>query len=308
MCRLLSSMVLGSTPFLAATEQVGICDTSEGATSLLSAAPIRSTASQIGHFEEHGEWHESNIWCDWLGDFIVTRLWNLTANATYTSQNVVDEFEDNFAPEVTKMPGFRAYLGLPLKTLEFSFFFNVFSSAATAAVAQLAAANFVKNGVLHDQIVPVLFTEGQITMQLVKRGLCSGKTPPKLENSALFIQAWRVQELRWDRHLSTQAILKEVATGFGKVVSDYSGFKMLVGAAVEDDGVEYAFLIGIFETNYQAKFAASQIEDFIRGKGVLGKLAKAWSSKGAANLEVEEMGKVDFSFLNESSDTDGKSS
>ena len=41
--------------------------------------------------------------------YIVTRLWNIDPSFNFTDQDVIDEFDNGFAPVVAHMPGFQRY-------------------------------------------------------------------------------------------------------------------------------------------------------------------------------------------------------
>eukprot|EP01084_Bolivina_argentea_P172909 299492_1 len=95
------------------------------------------------------------------GKYLSTRLWKMTQGATLTPQDVVDEFESGFAPEIQKADGFLEYGGAVVDASE-TFFYNVFDTATQAAAANTAAATFKAGGVLSDQIEKVVFTQGLI--------------------------------------------------------------------------------------------------------------------------------------------------
>jgi hypothetical protein len=85
-----------------------------------------------------------------------TRLWELTPNATINSTDVLNTFKTEFAPVISKEPGFREYAGILLAD-NLIFFYNVFETPEGGTNANLKAADFVATGTLHGQIQKVDF-------------------------------------------------------------------------------------------------------------------------------------------------------
>jgi len=241
--------------------------------------------------------HASNVWCSWKSRFIVTRLWTVLDPKNFSSQQVVDEFRNDFAPIVTNLTGFLAYLGTPLKNKKRAFFANVFEDQDTAAAAQHAAVKFVQEGVLNDKIERFLFTEGQIAFQIVHPLLCSGWFPPALKGKGISVQTWERQQVS---PLSTRRIVEVIQAGFGQVVRGYPGFKMYVGSVVEDSGKELVFLLSIFDDQKEAQFASFQATKFVYGRGEWAGSPFAQSLKGAVKFVNQETGDFDFGFLEKS--------
>lgn len=90
----------------------------------------------------------------------VTRLWNII-DPSMTDQDVIDEFNEGFAPIVTHMEGFQRYTASSTGNSTTVFFLNEFATKEEAHVAQEAAKEFVANGKLNGKISPNIFTEAK---------------------------------------------------------------------------------------------------------------------------------------------------
>lgn len=90
----------------------------------------------------------------------VTRLWNII-DPSMTDQDVIDEFNEGFAPIVTHMEGFQRYTASSTGNSTTVFFLNEFATKEEAHVAQVAAKEFVANGRLNGKISPNIFTEAK---------------------------------------------------------------------------------------------------------------------------------------------------
>ena len=90
----------------------------------------------------------------------VTRLWNIV-DPSWTDQDVINEFNDGFAPKVTHLPGFQRYMASSTGNSTTVFFLNQFDTQEEAHAAQEAAKEFVAKGMLNGKITPNIFTEAQ---------------------------------------------------------------------------------------------------------------------------------------------------
>jgi hypothetical protein len=246
----------------------------------------KADSKQSGH-----SYDEDSAVCNWVDQFIVTRLW--TVLEPQTSKNVVKEFKEGFAPVVTKIPGFLAYLGATTDLPDRSFFANVFQTLEGALAAQEGAQEFVANGELNGTIEPFLFTTGQIKFQFTSHRLCKMKWP-MLKGKWLSIRTWRPEE-----NSSAQQILDIFEAGFGPVVSQFRGFNMYLGAKVQNmtTGESFAFFLNIFDTEHQAEFANAQAVAFADGEGKY-----AWQPCGGlvaerATLINAQTAKLRFAFV-----------
>ena len=264
----------------------------------------------------------------------MTRLWRDLDPATYSTQQVSDEFENNFEPLVTGLPGFRAYIGAPTLNVSLVFFANVFETEDKATAAQVGAAEFMRNGVLRDKIVPYLFTQvsrhescgrararargtwvrptptdsrrhprlvqGVIRFQFLRGNLC-GSAPDLLKSMYLSLRAWLPQP-----NSSAREIVDIFEKGFAPVVQRYPGFQVYLGADVVGSdsseltsGVEeLAFFLNVFETADQAAYANRQAVAFVRGTGQFAApetLGGVLSRK--ATLLSKEAAHLDFAFF-----------
>ena len=93
--------------------------------------------------------------------YLITRNWNIISN-NWTDQDVIDEFQNGFAPEVTRMDGFRRYTAAKTGNASTVFFMNIFDTIEHATAAQEAAKTFVTEGNLQGNISPNKFTQDRI--------------------------------------------------------------------------------------------------------------------------------------------------
>lgn len=96
--------------------------------------------------------------CQPTEGYLVTRLWTIV-DANMTDQDVIDEFNDGFAPVVTLMEGFQRYTAAKTGNASTVFFMNAFDTEEHAHEAQEAAKSFVEDGRLNGAITPNQFTE-----------------------------------------------------------------------------------------------------------------------------------------------------
>ena len=101
---------------------------------------------------------EPTCTCQPTDGYLVTRLWTIV-DANLTDQDVIDEFNEGFAPIVTHMEGFHRYTAAKTGNSSTVFFMNSFDTEENAQEAQEAAKSFVKDGRLNGAITPNQFTE-----------------------------------------------------------------------------------------------------------------------------------------------------
>ncbi|KAL7457580.1 hypothetical protein ACHAWC_010616 [Mediolabrus comicus] len=99
--------------------------------------------------------------------YLVTRLWNIAPSSNFTPIDVINEFDNGFAPLVTSMPGFQRYTASYTGNESTVFFMNSFDTAEHARYAQVAAKDFVENGTLNGVITPNIFTEDKVLVGFV---------------------------------------------------------------------------------------------------------------------------------------------
>lgn len=97
----------------------------------------------------------------------VTTLWNIVDPSTMSNQDVINEFNNGFAPLVTNMPGFQRYTSSFTggnNSTNTVFFLNQFDTQEQAHAAQEAAKEFVANNPMlnNGTITPNIFTEIQV--------------------------------------------------------------------------------------------------------------------------------------------------
>lgn len=208
---------------------------------------------------------------------IVTRLWTLVEDANMTTQQVSDEFERGFAPQVVVLPGFRQYLGSPLLTdTELVFFFNVFETREEALTAQNMAAAFKADGVLNDQIEPVQFEEGVYSF-LYTSNNCGG-----LGSQYLVTRLWRLTN---DSTITQADVADEFESGYAPDVTSRAGFLAYGGVLL--DSAELIFFYNVFTTQQGAAEANAGAADFVAGGILNGQIEK---------VQFEE-GYIDFHFV-----------
>ncbi len=114
---------------------------------------------------------ETTCDCQPLGppneSYLVTRLWNIAPSSNFTPIDVINEFDNGFAPLVTSMPGFQRYTASYTGNESTVFFMNSFDTAVHARYAQVAARDFVSNGTLNGVITPNIFTEDRVLVGFV---------------------------------------------------------------------------------------------------------------------------------------------
>jgi hypothetical protein len=98
--------------------------------------------------------------CQPTTGFLVTRLWDISGN--FTAQDVIDEFNEGFAPIVTHIDGFYRYTAAETGNSSTVLFMNIFDTKDSAHVAQEAAKIFAQEGSLNGVISPNIFTEDEI--------------------------------------------------------------------------------------------------------------------------------------------------
>ena len=105
---------------------------------------------------------EPTCTCQPTDGYLVTRLWNIV-DGDITDQDVIDEFNEGFAPLVTHMDGFQRYTAAKTGNSSTVFFMNAFDTKELAHDAQEAAKEFVNdNDRLNGAITPNQFTEDVI--------------------------------------------------------------------------------------------------------------------------------------------------
>ena len=104
---------------------------------------------------------EPTCTCQPTDGYLVTRLWTIV-DANITDQDVIDEFNEGFAPIVTRMDGFQRYTAAKTGNSTTVFFMNAFDTEELAHEAQEAAKSFVNDGRLNGAITPNQFTEDVI--------------------------------------------------------------------------------------------------------------------------------------------------
>ena len=178
------------------------------------------------------------------------------------------EFEKNFAPIVTSLEGFEAYVGAaPAYDDEFNsgedlaFFFNVFRTDAEALSAQAGAAVFYdQNIALNENIESIQFSTGYIRFHQKAPGVCSGAS---LSDGGGFLYFRTYETNSQDE---SQMLTKAVEKGLAPKISSLMGFKMYLGGELDPvDERQGTFFIGVFETKDQVDAALTVAGEWVTG-------------------------------------------
>ena len=183
--------------------------------------------------------------CQPTSGYLVTRLWNIMPGTT--AQEVIDEFNSDFAPVVTRMDGFYRYTAALTGNSTTVFFMNIFDTEDHAHDAQEAAKVFVDEGSLNGKIYPNSFTEDTILAQYT--------SPECVTSSAV------------DEYLATRKNQHAALTLYGGGMASLTdannffltipGYRLFLASVANDNSS--SFFLNIYET----AAAAQQANDAI---------------------------------------------
>ena len=157
---------------------------------------------------------------------IVTRLWNINPSSNLTDQDVINEFDEGFAPIVTRMQGFQRYTSSSTGNASTVFFMNAFDTREHAGAAQAAAKDFVVNGVLKDVITPNTFTEDEVVISFANDECITESSVGKFLKTRVF--QYDGDYIRPDDEL-------EVFASINNIASTTEGYEMLAMTRSEED-------------------------------------------------------------------------
>ena len=200
--------------------------------------------------------------CDVCDKRLITRLWVLSPSATFTTQNVSDEFETGFGPEVSSLDGFYLYQGSIVNETN-NYFQNVFEGKENAAEAQIAAVAFVETSNLTGQIEPVRFQQGSLQFFYTPDDSCFEQN-----EDSFYITTW-LFILKDDATFNTQQVSNEFKK-FAKDLSDFAGFRTY--ASMIPDATAnlqlHNYVYNIYETQEQAAAANTKFSADIDNSAV----------------------------------------
>jgi len=197
---------------------------------------------------------------DFSGKEIITRHWLLRPNATFTTAQVVTEFQTGFGPTVSALTGFREYVGTAVNATT-NFFFNVFDTLQQASSAQTSAASFVANGALAAQIQQHRFFQGTYVFHIVAQSSCASSN----QNYYLATRLWVLQA---NATYTTAQVATEFQNNFGPNISSQAGFREYAGLTVASPFGNHIFFYNVFSTLAQSQSANSLAASFV-ANGVL---------------------------------------
>ena len=214
--------------------------------------------------------------------YLVTRLWNIVSS-NWTDQDVIDEFNDGFAPLVTSLDGFQRYTAAATGNSSTVFFMNAFDSQDHAHAAQEAAKTFVAEGRLNGVITPNLFTEDRVAFSFAAEECV---TEPDVGKYL----ATRVYKPGNPANVTLEG-LSAAGASVSESFSNLMGFTSY-GGSVSVPGHDQVFLFNIFD-NEASALAANEIG--------LDNLAKADDPNNEdtppGTLRAETQGKIAFDYL-----------
>merc|ERR1712063_48139 len=223
-------------------------------------------------FGQLGQVCRSSQCKDLEGVYIVTRLWELQSGATFSEQDVVDEFERGFAPIVTELPGFIEYIGTPLQKEGMIFFFNIFQTQAQAEEAQKEAADFVNNGVLANQIQMSQFADGEIDFNFAERCVSN-------EGFYLSIRFWQFQS---GATFSQSDVTREFEEGFGPEIRAQPGFVEYTGVSLSNNQM---FFYNVFTTKSGAANANTLAAEFVSDGDLSTQIERVYFDEGLIEFD-----------------------
>jgi len=178
--------------------------------------------------------------------FLITRLWSIQSSS-WSDLDVIEEFNEGFAPIVTNMPGFIQYTAAVNNYNSSTVYFsNVFESQELAHNAQLAAQEFVANGALKDVIVPYYFTESTVAFDIAADECVN------TSHSGMYLNTRLYKVISVNNELTADALRNDTAP-LASAFAKQPGFVNYVGTITEDK--EYLFFSNVFDDLSSAQTA-----------------------------------------------------
>jgi hypothetical protein len=216
--------------------------------------------------------------CKKVGEsFLVTRLWNIE-DADLTDKDVIDDFDDGFSAEVRNLIGFQEYTSAATGDDRTVFFMNVFTTGATAAIAQDAAVVFVAGSELlkDGAITPKEFTGSDIDFHF-SSDECVLKD---IAGAYLSTRLWRLTP---NSTLSIQDVVTEFEIGYAPIVREAPGFKEYGGCRVP--GTAKTFFYNVFVTKEGAVAANAGAAKFVSEGALAGQIERVVFTEGLINFD-----------------------
>ncbi|KAL7530648.1 hypothetical protein ACHAWF_003461, partial [Thalassiosira exigua] len=216
---------------------------------------------------------EATCECQPTEGYLVTRLWDIVS-INWTDQDVIDEFNDGFAPKVTHMDGFYRYTAAKTGNSSTVFFMNIFDTEEHARAAQEGARAFVAEGALEGNISPNQFTEDKIISSF------NSEECVKSDSTGLYL-ATRFNEA--PPRLFLPGNLTSDLEDANEKLESISGYRSFV-ASESADG-EQSFFFNVYETPDGAR----ESNDFI---------LEANANDGDVQVKIHPtMGRIAFDYI-----------
>lgn len=189
--------------------------------------------------------------CQPTKGYLVTRLWDIVGNLT--DQDVIDEFNNGFAPLVTHMVGFQRYMAATTGNSSTVFFMNQFDTAEHAKAAQEGAKDFVKNGILDGAIAPNQFTQDELVFHFDLRDCVTS------DSTGSFMSA-RLYNLS-DENTTPESMYQTGLSMYNQTLRNIDGFVSYSGA-LSSPAYEQLFVYNIWETQENADEATAAVRAY----------------------------------------------
>jgi hypothetical protein len=216
--------------------------------------------------------------CKTVGEsFLVTRLWNI-ADPSLTDKDVIDDFDEGFSPKVRELIGFQEYTSASTGDDRTVFFMNVFTTGATAAIAQEAAVDFVTGSELlkDGAITPKEFTGSDIDFHFASED-CVLKD---IGGKYLSTRLWKLTE---DSNITIQDVVDEFENGYAPIIQEEEGFKEYGGCRVP--GTATTFFYNVFDTKEGAASANAGAAKFVNEGALAGQIEKVVFTEGLIDFD-----------------------
>jgi len=210
------------------------------------------------------------------GKAFLGRAWQLDANATYLTADVINTFLREFGPVVSSFPGFEEYVGSIVDNSD-NFFFNVFDTAAEASTAQTAAKNFYTSSVLSSQISPVQFFSGTFGFHY--------KAQPAVTVAGRYLSV-RYWQLQQGATYGPQDVLNAFQSGFAPVVQTFAGFQQYAGILLTGDATHVLFF-NVFDSREQAAAANAAAKSFVTDGVLSSQISIVFAVTAAAMYDLQ---------------------
>jgi len=217
---------------------------------------------------------------------IVTRLWTIVST-DWSDQEVIEEFNQGFAPIVTALPGFQRYTAATTESTTTEdgspatvFFMNAFDTVEHAAAAQEAAQVFVATSTLKGVIEPLHFTQDQAIF-----GFSAESSACITEGSVGKFLATRLYEFTTPENITTDELVV-AGSKWNDEIQGLDGYITYVGTLSQPDH-RYTFVYNMYDTEAVSILADTMAENH----------AKTTSDIPSNTLIVSTQGEIKFDYL-----------